>query len=597
MKINMKNARQVLKNVFGYDSFRPLQEEIINNILNKKDTLAVMPTGGGKSICYQLPALMMEGLTVVVSPLISLMNDQVDQLHALGVNAVMLNSSLPFKTFLQNCELIRSGKAKLLYIAPESLFRDDITDMLESIKIECITIDEAHCISEWGHDFRPEYRKLGEYRKKFPKTACLALTATATPRVQEDIIKILSLSGSGKYIASFDRKNLFLQVMMKSDPMRQTETFLRSHKDESGIIYCATRKQVDELYEQLKAKGYSILPYHAGLSDKERELNQRKFSQDDIQIIAATVAFGMGINKSNVRFVLHYDLPKNPESYYQEIGRAGRDGLQSDCLLLFSYGDISKIKYFIDQKESETERQTARRLLSEMVKFAETGICRRLALLGHFGEHPAENNCGMCDNCTGDDASLDDITIAAQKFLSAAKRTGERFGAQHLTDILTGTETEKVLRFGHNTLSVFGVGSEYSPKEWLHLINQFQQYGLIARDPEFGSIKLTEKSNGILFNGTKLRGTLAAPEYKKKEKVLFTGAYDRTLFDLLKKKRKEIADEEYMPPFVIFSDRTLREMASVCPVNTKQFLSLNGVGAVKLEKYGKAFMEVIKGYK
>lgn len=589
----------VLKKVFGYDSFRPLQEEVIKNVLDKKDTLAIMPTGGGKSICYQLPALLFEGLTVVISPLISLMKDQVDQLNQTGISAVMLNSSLSFNNYIDYCESIKRGEVKLLYIAPESLFKEDICDLLEQVQVDCITIDEAHCISEWGHDFRPEYRQLGSYRKKFPEAACLALTATATPRVQDDIIRSLGFTHKNRFISSFDRSNLFLQVLQKNNPLIQTESFLQAHSGEPGIIYCATRSQVDELTARLKTKGYSVLPYHAGLSDRQREKNQSRFANDDVQIIVATIAFGMGINKSNVRFVVHYDLPKSLESYYQEIGRSGRDGAQADCLLLFGYGDIAKINYFIDQKINENERRVAKLLMHDMVSYAEAKVCRRIPLLHHFGEAPHEQNCGMCDNCTNEETreGLEDITIAAQKFLSCVKRTGEIFGAGHLIDVLRGSYNEKTDKFRHQNLSVFGIGKEYSKEEWLHLIGQFSQNGLISRDLNYGSIKLTAKAGEVLFEGLKIKGTIESRKIAaKKPKKAVVAEYDDALFEELRKMRKKLADKEGVPPYVIFSDKTLMEIAGRVPRSNRELLDISGIGEVKLSRYGQQVLEVINSY-
>ncbi|RPI59521.1 MAG: ATP-dependent DNA helicase RecQ, partial [Ignavibacteriales bacterium] len=420
----MQKAKQILKEIFGYDSFRPLQQEIIESIVNKKDCLVVMPTGGGKSLCYQIPALMFDGLTIVVSPLISLMKDQVEQLRQLGVEAALLNSSLSQKDYNLNFASVKSGKAKLLYLAPESLQKDDISTLIKSVKVDCITVDEAHCISEWGHDFRKDYRQLGNFKKSFSSAVCIGLTATATPRVQDDIMKNLKMNHPQKFIASFNRRNLFLQVIPKREPFQQAVEFLKEHKNQSGIIYCFSRKQVDSLHENLSELGYSTKPYHAGLSDEERNTNQDLFIKDEVQIIIATIAFGMGINKSNVRFVLHYDLPKNLESYYQEIGRSGRDGVRSDCLLLFSYADISKINYFIDQKEDERERLSAKIHLEAMIKYAETEICRRQPLINYFGEVYKIDDCAMCDNCLAEEDESDktDVTVLAQKLLSTLKR-------------------------------------------------------------------------------------------------------------------------------------------------------------------------------
>ena len=595
----MNRAKQILKDNFGYDSFRALQKEIIQNVLEKKDTLVIMPTGGGKSICYQIPALIFEGLTVVISPLISLMKDQVEQLRQLGVNAALLNSSLSPAEYQNNYDDVINGKAKLLYVAPESLLKDDISNLLKNVKFDCITVDEAHCISEWGHDFRKEYRQLGVFRKDFPDAACIALTATATPRVQADIIKNLnlSISNSGKFIVSFNRENLFLQVVPKRNSFEQVLEFLRAHADQSGIIYCFSRRQVDELHENLSFLGFSTKPYHAGLTDEERNKNQDLFIKDEVQIIIATIAFGMGINKSNVRFVLHNDLPKNLESYYQQIGRAGRDGLRSDCLLLFSYADISKINYFIDQKEDEIEKLSAKAHLNAMVRYAETETCRRKPLISYFGEKYNNDNCGMCDNCLTIDKDMVDITVPAQKFLSAVKRTGEIFGVNYIIDILTGSESERIFSNNHQNLSVYSVGKEYNKKQWHSLAHQFVKKELVARDIEFGSLKLTEKANDILFKNERVFGLVKEPKIERKEiKTTTAEEYNTELFELLRKKRKELADSKNVPPYVIFSDRSLIDMTKKLPVNSHSFLRINGVGSMKLETYGDIFISIIKSY-
>jgi len=589
------NPSQVLKNVFGYDSFRPLQQQIISNVLNKKDSLVVMPTGGGKSICYQVPALLFEGLTVVISPLISLMKDQVEQLRQLGVKTALLNSSLSPEDYKQNFKDVENNSAKLLYLAPESLVKNDITNLLSNVKVDCLTVDEAHCISEWGHDFRKDYRLLGNFRKKFPEAVCLALTATATPKVQDDIITNLKMKNAEKFIASFNRKNLFLQVIPKRNAYKQTLDFLNEHKDQSGIIYCFSRKQVDNLAEDLSLEGFSVKPYHAGLSDKERNINQDLFIKDEVQIIVATIAFGMGINKSNVRFILHHDLPKNIESYYQEIGRSGRDGVKADCLLLYSYSDISKINYFIDQKEDETERLSAKIHLDAMVKFAESELCRRKTLITYFGESYEEENCGMCDNCLKDIKELTDITIPAQKFLSAVKRTGEIFGVNYIIDVLLGSDDQRIINNGHHNLSVYGIGKEYGKKQWQTLAHQFIKKELLERNIEFGSLKLSDKAANVLFNNEKVYGIIKEPvpvSANLKEEQ----AYDKNLFELLRKKRKELADEYNVPPYVIFSDKTLIEMCITYPVTESSLLEISGIGIRKLENYGGIFLSIIKSY-
>ncbi len=403
----MASPASILKETFGYDTFRPHQREVIENVLAGRDTLAVMPTGGGKSLCYQIPALLFDGLTVVVSPLISLMKDQVEQLRAFGVPALFINSSLSSQDYQHNMEQVKRGEVKLLYVAPETLLTPRILSLLSGLKVDLLTIDEAHCISEWGHDFRPEYRQIVEVRKRFPNTVCLALTATATTRVRQDIRATLEFTTTNEFVASFNRENLYLEVLRKRDPISQTIRILERHKDQSGIIYCFSRRQVDELAMVLASKGYSVLPYHAGLEDLERKQNQEAFIRDDAQIIVATIAFGMGINKPNVRFIIHFDLPKSIESYYQEIGRAGRDGLPAHCTLLFNYSDVAKINYFIDQKEGD-EKRIATGHLDAIVRYAEDELtCRRKPLLNYFGESYSAQTCSNCDNCTSAPSELD----------------------------------------------------------------------------------------------------------------------------------------------------------------------------------------------
>ncbi|MEJ2656803.1 MAG: ATP-dependent DNA helicase [Desulfobacterales bacterium] len=394
----MEKAQAILQKVFGFKDFVSLQARIIAHVMAGRDALVVMPTGGGKSLCYQIPALLFDGLTIVVSPLISLMTDQIQQLHENGVPAAILNSALELSAYRHNVEQIKAGKAKLLYMAPETLLKDTLLKLLASIKVSCLAIDEAHCISEWGHDFRPEYRRLAEIRKQMPQAVCLALTATATEHVRTDIKKSLGLDEGAEFISGFDRPNLVLQVAFKDNPYRQVLTMIRRHADQPGIIYCASRRQVDQLTRSLTQDGIPALPYHAGLSDVERNRHQTRFSQDDAQVMVATIAFGMGIDKSNIRFVIHYDLPKNIESYYQEIGRAGRDGVEAHCLLLYSFGDIHKVKFMIKRMDASRQR-TANLLLTTLLRYVETVVCRRLVLLDYFGERYPQETCGMCDNC------------------------------------------------------------------------------------------------------------------------------------------------------------------------------------------------------
>ena len=593
----ISRAKTVLGDIFGYDEFRPLQREIIGNVLKKRDTLVIMPTGGGKSLCYQIPALIFKGLTIVVSPLISLMKDQVEQLTELGVPAVVLNSSLSNEEYSRNLERVKKNGVKLLYLAPEALLTPGMLSMLSSLQVDCLAIDEAHCISEWGHDFRPEYRQLVRVRSRFPFATCVALTATATPRVQEDIKNNLKFDASNEFIASFNRENLFIQVTPKNNPTSQTIEFLRNYPDQSGIIYCFSRRQVDDLYETLKSRGYSVRPYHAGLSDTERTQNQELFIRDDVQIIVATIAFGMGINKPNVRFVIHFDLPKNIETYYQEIGRAGRDGLRAHCLLLFSYADIQKIKYFINQKDDH-EQQVANIHLNSMLQFAETNGCRRIPLLTYFGEDYSTEKCDMCDNCLAGEKKRVDITIPAQKFLSCVKRADEIFGANHIIDVLRGSQSKKVLKFGHTTLSTYGIGKEYSRKQWFHLARQFIQKGLIVQDTKYGSLKLTEKAYDVLKGRELVFGILEEEHFpdRKEKKKKYEYEHDHVLFEKLRKRRKELADKAGIPPYVIFPDKTLIEMAAFFPRSGESLLHIHGVGSVKYNKYGTIFMNIIDEY-
>ncbi len=589
----MSKAKKILKQVFGYEDFRPLQEQIIENVLARKDTLVIMPTGGGKSICYQIPALIMEGLTVVISPLISLMKDQVEQLRAVGVEAACLNSSLAAQEYSENFAMVKSGQARLLYVAPETLLTARIGALLDSVQVDCFTIDEAHCISEWGHDFRPEYRQLVQVRTRYPKAVCIALTATATPRVRKDIISSLGFQTSMEFIASFNRPNLLLRVVPKASPVMQAIEFLKGFSGRSGIIYCISRKQGDELAEILAQEKFSVLPYHAGLEDWERKRNQERFIRDEVQIIVATIAFGMGINKPNVRFILHFDLPQNIESYYQQIGRAGRDGLRAECLLLFGYGDILKINYFIEQKEG-SEHQIAKGHLAAMISYAETELCRRTPLLEYFGEE-SNKACGTCDNCI-EPKQTEDLSVPAQMFLSCVKRTGERFGAHHIVDVLRGSESQKILSFGHQHLSTYGIGKQYDRSQWLHLSRQFLQKKLLVQEAQFGGLQLAEKAHEVLSGREKILGRLAEVRVKAKTKELLDLDYDTELFELLKKRRKTLADRDNGPPYVIFPDRTLVEMATYFPQSENSLLTIHGVGQAKLKKYGPRFLDDIVSF-
>lgn len=600
----MPTPDSILKDIFGYHDFLPYQREVIENVLNRRDSLAVMPTGGGKSLCYQIPALIQEGLTVVVSPLIALMKDQVDQLRAAGVPALFLNSTLTPEDYANNMQRVRSGEVKLLYVAPETLLTPRIFALLDSVRVDLLTIDEAHCISEWGHDFRPEYRQLVEVRKRYPKATCLALTATATPRVRTDIKSTLGFLHSNEFVASFDRANLYIEVTPKKEPEKQALRFLQRFKDQPGIIYCFSRRQVDELAAYLAEKGFSALPYHAGLEDIDRRRNQEAFIRDNAQIIVATIAFGMGINKPNVRFILHYDLPKSIEGYYQEIGRAGRDGLPAHCLLLYNYQDAAKLRYFVDQKEG-VERSAAIEHLNAIVRYAEDETtCRRKPLLAYFGEiYPPSgstfsNNCKNCDNCTLAPPVVVDITIPAQKFLSCVIRTGERFGAGYIADVLRGSKNERVLQYEHNKLSTYGIGADWSEKQWLHLGRQLVQMGYLNQESEFHVLSLTEKARGALRKRALIHGQMLEVEErpKKETKRKDELAYNHALFAILRQTRKELADAAGVPPYVILSDRSLVEMSAYYPQSLPALLEINGIGQVKLQRYGEDFLKVLTEY-
>ncbi len=596
----IEKAVQILKSVFGFDAFISVQAQVIANVTARRDTLAVMPTGGGKSICYQVPALLFEGLTVVVSPLISLMQDQIQQLAQNGVPAAQLNSILLPAQYRRNLDLIRTGRAKLLYVAPETLLKPGFFDMLGAVRVDCLAVDEVHCISEWGHDFRPEYRRLREVRQRLDDTVCLALTATATRQVREDIKTSLGLEQGAEYIAGFDRPNLYLQVALKDNPYRQTLEMIRGRAGQAGIVYCATRRQVDQLAQGLVRDGINALPYHAGMPDDQRHANQLNFSKDNVQVMVATVAFGMGIDKSNIRFVIHYDLPKNIESYYQEIGRAGRDGARSDCLLLYSYGDIHKIKYMIGRMDASRQR-TAGLLLTAMLRYVESDVCRRRVLLDYFGDRYETRNCGMCDNCLDENKTTEDLTIAAQKMLSCVKRTNESFGVAHVIDVLRGSQAQKVLRLGHEKLSTYGIGREYSKGQWQQLARQLLHKGYMTQDMSHGALSLTARAWDLFKGRCAFHGFLAADQGRMPAEAApisrnEDGDYHPTLFEALRASRKQLADDAGVPPFMIFSDRSLMQMAARLPRTQDRFLEIHGVGRVKAEKYGTVFLEIIRDF-
>ncbi len=593
---------KILKDVFGHEEFRSLQEEIINHTLNRHDTLIVLPTGGGKSLCYQLPALSFDGVTVVVSPLISLMQDQVMQLRQRGIHALFLNSTLSHQEYVATMQRIKQGEVKLLYVAPETLMRPEILLMLDESNVACLAIDEAHCISQWGHDFRPEYRQLVSVRERFANAVCVALTATATPRVQQDIKQSLKIQDDNEFIASFDRENLFIAVEPKVDLPRQALKFLNAHRRESGIIYCQTKKQVESLSRELVEHGISARPYHADLDSEVRRQNQEAFINGDTRVIIATVAFGMGIDKEDVRFILHAGLPQEPESYYQEIGRAGRDDKRAECLLLFSYGDVDTIHYFIDQG-APSEREGRLERLQVLVEWATSIECRRKGLLAYFGEHYEKQNCGMCDNCCQAEMERVDLTIPAQKFLSCVVRTNQIFGEAYIIDVLRGSKAQKVVKNGADKLSVYGIGTEYSREQWKRLALQFLQHGLLDRDPEHGSLRLTQRGWAVLRSKEQFQGVLAnsvnhmAEEPNTYDKISEeSNEYSHELFEQLRTTRRELADAEHVPSYVVFQDRSLREMAAQLPQSVEAFVQIHGVGPAKVEKYADVFLPIICAY-
>ena len=593
----LEQAHLILKDVFGFDSFRSTQQGIIENVLAGNNTLAIMPTGGGKSLCYQIPAIVFEGLTIVVSPLISLMQDQVRQLVELDIPAVVLNSSLSSQEYQDNLDALKRGDIKLLFLAPETALQANILSLLQSINIACIAIDEAHCISEWGHEFRPEYRQLDQLVSCFPNAVTIALTATATPRVREDIKRQLYVAENSEFIASFDRPNLFLEVAPKESAYAQTKAFIDKHAKQSGIIYCQSRSGVDDVTAKLKQDGYSVLPYHAGLNNQKRAANQEQFVRDDADIIVATIAFGMGINKPDVRYVVHYDLPKNIESYYQQIGRAGRDGQDADCLLLFGYGDTGKIRYFIDQMNNEQEKRLATMHLNQMLALAETEECRRVPLLQYFGEPEVSETCVKCDNCLSDDKQKSDLTVPAQKFLSCVHRTGQRFGAAYIVDVLRGSNAEKVLQNQHNLLSTYNIGNELNKKQWMTLSRQLIQKKLLKQEEQFGGLKLTQLAADVLKGKAPFFAMLqqAMPARgKSSSQSDVTG--NAELVAILKVERKKIADQANVPPYAIFADRSLQEMAHYSPHSETSMLKIHGVGSAKLLKYGELFLGIVADF-
>ena len=591
-----------LRRVFGYHAFRPLQREIIQDSLAGRDVFALLPTGGGKSLCFQLPALRRPGLTVVISPLIALMKDQVDALRANGVGAACLNSSLDDAARREAWRRLHRGEIRLLYVAPERLFAGTMLEELARWQLGAVAVDEAHCISEWGHDFRPEYRQLSQLRERFPTVPFLALTATATQRVREDIVRQLHLRDPATYVASFNRPNLTYRIEAKGQTAERIARLARARKGEAGIVYCASRNATEALAERLVKEGVKALPYHAGLSPETRAANQERFLRDEVQVMCATIAFGMGINKPNVRFVLHHDLPKNIEGYYQETGRAGRDGLPSECILYFSPGDVAKQIAFIDEKTDENERAVASAQLRQMVHYAESAGCRRVSLLGYFGETFPPGGCGACDNCLSPREDYDG-TVHAQKFLSCAYRVRQKsgfdVGLNHLVAILTGSEAEGVLRWQHHTLSTFGIGKEMGRNEWGAIGRELVRLGLLQQAPgQMPTVSLTAEGLAALRERRTVR--LTKPRETPKASVPRSStpsgsiACDEVLFEKLRRLRKRLADEQGVPPYIVFGDVSLRHMARDYPTTERDLLAVPGVGETKLRVYGDEFLGEIQ---
>jgi len=585
--------------VFGYNQFRDGQETVINELIAGRDALVVMPTGGGKSLCFQIPALVREGICIVISPLISLMKDQVDTLQACGVPAAYLNSSLSYQEQNNIINALHRGELKLLYVAPERLLRPDFIARLQHLPINLFAIDEAHCISSWGHDFRPEYAQLGHLKEYFPQVPLAALTATADHATQQDILQRLNLHNPLIEVRSFDRPNIEYLLIEKYRPLVQLFNYLDQHKNESGIIYCTSRKRTEEIAQKLASKGLNARCYHAGLALEERQEVQDLFIKDEVDIVVATVAFGMGIDKPNVRFVVHYEIPKNIESYYQETGRAGRDGLPAQAMLFYDPADPARIRSLLEKNPNQEQLRIELHKLNTMVAFAEAQTCRRRVVLNYFGEY-SPKACGNCDICLDPPQSYD-ATVDAQKILSCVYRTGQCFGITHVVEVLRGALTARVKSLGHDQLSTFGIGKDKSTEHWFSIARQLIHCGLLMQNLTRGSaLQLTEAARSVLKSDNKLM--LAVPRLQlvkttsRQKRRRVSANTDSKLFAKLRHLRKQIADQENLPPYVIFSDVSLAEMSELMPTNDSQFLSITGVGHIKLDKYGEDFLAEIKQY-
>ena len=604
MLVEEKDAlKESLKEIFGYSQFRGNQERVIRNLLNGKNTFVIMPTGAGKSLCYQLPAMIRDGLAIVISPLIALMKNQVDQMNAYGVNARFLNSTLSKGEITKLKKECMIGNVKLLYVAPESLNKEETIEFLKKVNVSFVAIDEAHCISEWGHDFRPEYRRIKTMIQNLGDMPVIALTATATPKVQIDIQKNLQMEDADVFMSSFNRKNLYYEVRPKKETKKQLIKFLKEHKGKSGIIYCLSRKKVEEIAQLLNVNGFKAAPYHAGLDPDVRMKNQDDFLNEETDIIVATIAFGMGIDKPDVRFVVHYDVPKSLEGYYQETGRSGRDGLEGICLMFYSHNDLNKLEKFNKDKPVQ-ERENARILLQEMEYYAESPVCRRRQLLHYFGEEFMEDNCGMCDNCVHPRERFDG-TDYVKLVLRAVKQTNERFGLNHLVHVVRGVEDEYVKSYGHFTLEAFGKGSGEDSDFWKSVIRQALIYQYLEKDIDnIGALRVTRKGEAFLKDPYPIElardhdftTDLEDEEVSSEKTPINSKAYDEKLYELLKNLRKKIAKEKDLPPYVIFQDPSLEEMATTYPTTKEEMAQVNGVGMGKVNKFGQPFLVVIQKY-
>ncbi|GAB2782892.1 DNA helicase RecQ [Rhabdobacter roseus] len=608
-KVVLDTLKERLKEIFGYSQFRGDQEIIIQNILAGKNTFVIMPTGAGKSLCYQLPALVTDGMAIVISPLIALMKNQVDQMNAFGINAQFLNSTLTKAEMNRVKRDALDGSLKLLYIAPESLTKEENLDFLQKTKISFVAIDEAHCISEWGHDFRPEYRRIHGIIDNIGDLPIIALTATATPKVQQDIRKNLQMEEAETFKSSFNRKNLYYEIRSKKDSKKQLIRYIRNNKGKSGIVYCLSRKTVEEIAELLSVNDVKALPYHAGLDSATRMANQDAFLNEDADVIVATIAFGMGIDKPDVRFVIHYDVPKSLEGYYQETGRAGRDGLEGNCLMFYSYEDIQKLEKF-NKDKSVTERDNARHLLGEMVAYANLGVCRRRQLLSYFGEY-LDKDCGFCDNCMKPTEKIK-VQGEVELALRAVQLTEHRFDGEHIADLLIARENQYVRSYEHDKLDVYGKGTELNESHefWISLLRQLVIFNYLEKDIEnYGVLRLSEKGAAYLSDPYPISITKdhnyeeenidKADEDDKESSGSGSGsghAYDEALLGLLKALRKKVAKEKDLPPYVIFQDPSLEEMATTYPTTQQEMAQINGVGMGKVQKFGRQFIEAISRY-